>query len=141
MQLLLITKSDKSQLNILSIIEFAMRFLILWLLIDSYVLAMHITEVSEFLCSASPKKSAEVTDCTFQGRYISWDLNFLRSLNNWNVSRLWFYFYKNWLFFISWDSKYSKERTEFMQEFLNSHRSHGVNLMVAHQSSLASKSS
>lgn len=62
-----------------------MRFLIIWLILLRSAFCMHAVETTEFVCSNSAKKSAELTNCDFFGRYISWDLNFLRSVDNWSV--------------------------------------------------------
>lgn len=65
-----------------------MIFLTLWFIIFPVVSTVHEIEFSDFKCSTSAKKSAEMTNCVYGGRFISFDLNFLRRLDDWKVSQI-----------------------------------------------------
>lgn len=49
---------------------------------------MHSARVKDFGCFSSPKNSAEMKNCSFHGRSISYDLIFLRPLNKWKVRKV-----------------------------------------------------
>lgn len=50
-----------------------------------FVYALHEVEYLDLVCSRSSKKSAEIGNCTYGGKFISFDINFLRPLNDWKV--------------------------------------------------------
>lgn len=64
-----------------------MRLLVVWLLILSLT-ASHIMEINDLVCSTSSKKSADITNCSFGGRYINSQVNFIRPLDDWKVSKI-----------------------------------------------------
>lgn len=63
-----------------------MRKLFVWLLTISLVdsNSLKFTSIS---CSNSDKRSAELTNCRVNGRYLSFNLNFLRRLDSWKVRK------------------------------------------------------
>lgn len=59
----------------------------LWLIILPAVLAVHEVEFNDLKCSTSEKRSAEMTNCVYGGRFISFNINFLRKLDDWTVCK------------------------------------------------------
>lgn len=58
-----------------------------WLILTlPLVCSMHTMNITDVLCTNSPKKSSEITNCLVSGRYLSFDINFKRRLDDWNVS-------------------------------------------------------
>lgn len=62
-----------------------MHRLILFLVVLKISVAMHTLEFLDFQCISSSKKSAEVSNCENNGKYLAVDINFLRPLNDWQV--------------------------------------------------------
>lgn len=61
-----------------------MKLFAIWLSIVVLVDTLMI-EFNDVSCSTSTKRSAEITNCQFKGRYVSFNVNFFRTLDNWKV--------------------------------------------------------
>lgn len=63
-----------------------MRSLAVWLILIPLAGSMHDLIFNEVRCTTSTKKSAEMSNCAINKQFLSFELNFLRSLDDWDVS-------------------------------------------------------